>query len=93
MTYTTPEAVPSGLPHRVTSVAGRTPSRIDEFLGDTEFVIDKQGAEYTIRGCGMRGDNDVLFNEKDLEHEGKDMRIWQIWGSDQGYEAAQKAMY
>ena len=93
MTYTTPEGIPSGMPHRVTSVAGLAPSQIEEFVGETEFVIDRQGAEYMIRGCGVRDDNDVLFSEKDLEHDGKDMRIWQIWRGGEGYEAAQKSMF
>jgi hypothetical protein len=93
MTFTTPEPVASGLPHKVTSVAGRTPAGLDEFLGDTEFEIDKDGSGYVVRGCGRQHDEQVLFQEKDLGHAGKDIRVWQITGGDDGYRAAHKAIF
>jgi hypothetical protein len=78
MTYAAPDPVPSGRPYVVTAVAGEPPAALEQFLGETAFKIDKSGEESEICGLGSRNDSGVRFHEKDIVHDGKDVRVWQI---------------
>ncbi len=80
MTYAAPDPVPSGRPYAVVTVAGEEPAAIEQFVGETAFTIDKSGAASEIRGIGSRNESGVRFHEKDIVHDGKDVRVWQITG-------------
>jgi hypothetical protein len=78
MPFTTPRAVISGKPYAVQSVRDRTPERLEEFLGDTAFVLDLDGEGYMVQGPGVQVDHGVRVFEKDDDGFGKDIRVWMV---------------
>jgi hypothetical protein len=79
MTCDASESVISGSPYAITEVAGHTATNLDEFTGSTEFVIENGGRHHHVGGVGgARHDDQVRFYEKDVDHEGRDVRVWTI---------------
>jgi hypothetical protein len=80
MSFTTPRPVISGKPYAVRSVHDRTPDRLDDFLGDTTFVLDldMEGELYRVTGPGISVDPGVRVFEKDDDGVGKDIRVWMV---------------
>ena len=78
MSFTTPGAVISGKPYEVRSVNEHAPGGLDDFIGDTTFVLDLDGDEYTVRGPGIHVDPGVRVFEKSDEGFGKDIRVWMV---------------
>jgi hypothetical protein len=78
MTFAAPESVISGSPYDVIEVAGRHAEDLNDFTGNTEFVIEGRGEHHRVCGIGARHEDSVRFYEKDVAHEGKDVRVWQI---------------
>ena len=79
MNNTAPDAVASGMPYRVLDIAGRPPQSLDQFVGDTHFVVDKVGARSTVRGQGAVRGESVRFHEKGGDAgTGRDTRVWTI---------------
>jgi hypothetical protein len=76
--FAAPESIVSGPPYRVIQVAGHTPLSIDEFIGDTSFVIERGDETHTIAGVGAGTVDGVRFYQKDIDHHGKDIRVWHI---------------
>ena len=69
------------------------PASLGQFLGQTTFTIDKDGAESRIVGEGAARDGGVRFHEKDAAH-GKDVRVWQISeDSSGGFTAASTSVF
>jgi hypothetical protein len=68
----------------VLQVGGGPPQSLDQFLGDTAFVIDKAGNSSTISGQGAGRGAEVRFHEKAAAGSGKDTRIWTISVSAEG---------
>jgi hypothetical protein len=94
MTFAPPDPVPSGRPHRVITVGGREPNALEQFLGETVFTIGKGEAESTIAGLGTMHESGVRFYEKDVQHDGKDVRVWQISAEpDDGFSATATAAF
>jgi hypothetical protein len=62
----------------VRSVRDRTPDRLDDFVGDTAFVLDLDGEDYTVTGPGIHVDPGVRVFEKDDNGFGKDIRVWTV---------------
>ena len=93
MSNETTPTVTSGVPHLVTSLGdGGEPNELEEFLGDTTFVISTQGGPYVVRGHGSRLDELVRFHEKD-QRRGTDVRVWHISASTDGFTAEHIAAY
>jgi hypothetical protein len=78
MSFITPGPVISGKPYEVRLVHDRAPDRLDDFLGDTTFVLDLDGEDYTVKGPGIKVDPGVRVFEKDDDGFGKDIRVWMV---------------
>jgi hypothetical protein len=89
---TTPHSVISGVAYPVESVAGRSPSVLAQFLAETEFTVDMAGDHYLVRGCGSQLDGRVRFHEKD-EVLGRDVRVWHVTATDDGFLAEHIAAF
>jgi hypothetical protein len=78
--FDTPRSVVSGVPYQVRRVRDHEVLGLDDFLGDTTFVLDLDGDEYRVCGPGVRdGDGDgVRVYEKDSQGAGKDIRVWTV---------------
>ena len=84
MTFFAADPISSGRPYRVLAAGGQAPSTLDQFLGDARFTIAKDAAESLVCGVGSLHEGWVRFQEKDVEHDGKDVRVWQISQDDSG---------
>jgi len=78
MPFTTPRSVISGKPYLVRSVRDRVPDQLDDFLGETTFLLDLDGEDYTVRGPGIPADPGVRVFEKSEDGVGKDIRAWLV---------------
>jgi hypothetical protein len=78
MTFSAADPVASGRPYRVLNADGEAPDTLEQFCGETTFTIVKEGARSLVSGCGTPNQDGVRFQEKDVEHDGKDVRVWQI---------------
>lgn len=78
MSFTSPGPVVSGKPYAVRSVHDRTPDRLDDFIGDTTFVLDLDGEDYTVCGPGIHVAPGVRVFEKTEDGFGKDIRAWMV---------------
>lgn len=83
MTFAAPDPVPSGMPFQVVAVGGRTPRALDDFLDDAVFTFRWGQSDRLVAGQGHRGGDKVRFTEKDVEHGGKDVRVWEIAAAQQ----------
>lgn len=78
MSSTPPRSVISGKPYAVRLVHDRVPDRLDDFLGDTTFVLDLDGEDYTVCGPGIPAEPGVRVFEKSDAGAGKDIRAWLV---------------
>ena len=78
MSYTTPRSVISGKPYAVRLVHDREPHRLDDFLGDTTFVLDLEGEDYRVCGPGIPADSGARVFEKSDDGAGRDVRAWLV---------------
>jgi hypothetical protein len=85
MTDTTPEMVVSGVPYTVTSVDGRPPTTLDDFVGLTAFVVTGRTGEHQVAGEGDLHDDVVRFYEKTSGGIGKDVRVWTLRPTEDGF--------
>jgi hypothetical protein len=93
MTFTAADPIASGLPYDVVAVGGEPPARLDQFVGDSSFVIARNGRRSRVCGVGRPNEPGVHFQEKDVDHDGKDVRTWQISQGDTGFCAAPLGMF
>jgi hypothetical protein len=91
MTFAAPDSIASGSPYQVVKVGGHSPESLKEFIGDTEFVIEGLGERHIVAGIGTLETDEVRFQEKDVRHDGKDVRVWQITGADHSFIAKHAA--
>lgn len=77
MSFSAPQAVPSGTELRVLEVQGHPPTSLVDFDGDIDFVVGED-LHYLVRGSGSVTGEVVRFYEKDVENNGKDIRVWQV---------------
>jgi hypothetical protein len=75
--FSAPQPVASGCPYAVTEVSGHQPDQLDEFVGDTAFMLIRDRQICYVGGTGVRTGGDVRFLEKDAA-TGKDIRVWCI---------------
>jgi hypothetical protein len=93
MTHEASDAVASGQPYSVLTVAGGEPLSLDQFVGETSFTINKGGIHSDVGGQGMFADSGVRFHEKH-DPGGKDVRVWHVTASEDGsFNAASAAVY
>lgn len=78
VSFATTPTVLSGKPYEVLEVAGRTPSDLTDFVDADRFTMDMEGEPYLVCGCGSLVDDEVRFHEKDMAHDGKDVRVWRL---------------
>jgi len=77
MTFSAPQPVASGCLYTVTEVSGHQPDRLEEFVGDTAFIVARDRQTCYVGGTGVRTGRDVRFHQKDAA-TGKDIRAWRI---------------
>jgi hypothetical protein len=80
------QTVISGKPYPVTRLPQGQPAALDLFVGDAEFTIDLGGDPHLVRGRGVRHGDVVRFHEKD-HIGGKDVRVWHVAESGDGFVA------
>jgi hypothetical protein len=78
MTFNPPRSVVSGEPYIVRQVHDRHPERLDDFAGETTFVVDLDDEGYRVCGPGVPADESVRVFEKSDEGAGKDVRVWLV---------------
>ncbi len=83
MSFVAPRPVVSGRAYRVLALADGPPAGLDDFVGDTGFVLELDGEEYRVVGTGRLLDPVVRFHQKDCEG-GKDVRVWTIGPDGEG---------
>ena len=93
MTFSSAEPVASGRPYPVLDVSGATPLELEQFVGDAVFTIDCDGTRAQVCGLGSANEPGVAFQEKDMAHDGKDVRIWQISQSGTAFIAASMSRF
>ena len=77
MSFTTPSTVPSGMSMPVLEVQGHPPEHLRDFAGDVSFVVDLDPPLH-VQGTGRVVGRTVRFHEKDVDHGGKDIRVWEV---------------
>jgi hypothetical protein len=93
MSFSSPNPVASGQAYRVVSIDGSPPSALEQFIGVTGFVVAIGDAESQIGGQGSVDGVGVRFQEKDVDHAGKDVRVWQITEADDVFSATPIAAF
>jgi hypothetical protein len=78
LVFGTPRAVVSGVPYPVREVRDREVLGLEDFLGDTTFVLDMDGDQYLVCGPGIPDGDGVRVYEKDEQGAGKDIRVWEV---------------
>jgi hypothetical protein len=84
MSATTPRSVISGKPYVVRQVRGRAPEELEDFAGDTVFVLDLDGEDYTVHGPGVEVETGMRVYEKSDHGVGKDIRCWLVRSAPDG---------
>jgi hypothetical protein len=94
MTFFASDPVPSGLAYAVVSVADAPAASLEQFTGEVTITIDRGTGETMIAGVGSLDGECVRFQEKDIGHDGKDVRVWEIRpGADGAFTAASLSTY
>ena len=78
MTFVAPDPVSSGRPYKIVGNDVGVPSDLSQFIGEASFTIDSEGGPSVVCGSGAADGTDVRFQEKDVEHSGKDVRSWRV---------------
>ena len=76
--FGTPRPVVSGVPYQVRQVRDHEVLGLEDFLGDTTFVLDMEGEQYRVCGPGIPDGDGVRVYEKDEQGVGKDIRVWTV---------------
>jgi hypothetical protein len=82
--------VPSGMSVRVLEVDGHQPNELQDFAGEVSFVVDLD-PPVLVHGRGRVDGPTVRFHEKDMDHTGKDIRVWTIRPEHDGHFVAEHA--
>ncbi|MEO6501154.1 MAG: hypothetical protein ABIQ09_04505 [Jatrophihabitantaceae bacterium] len=89
MTFHSATAVASGRPYHVKACRGRVPATLADFEGESDFTLSTGTGTTVVRGVGAAHGDWVRFHEKDVAHDGKDVRVWHITReADGGFTAA-----
>lgn len=60
----------------VTDVAGRRPAGLDDLVGATTVTVQNHGREERLIGTGVKGDQTVLFHEKQTGSAVESEPVW-----------------
>lgn len=96
MTFAAPDALPSGKPYPVSDVRGEPPTSLDQFVGDSEFGVEREGGVSRVRGTGTavgEAGETVRFHEKDQGSSGKDVRVWTVRRQSDGFTAELASLF
>jgi hypothetical protein len=89
MTLYPATSVASGRPYHVKACRGRVPTALADFEGETHFTLSTETGTTVVHGAGAAHGDCVRFHEKDVAHDGKDVRVWHITlEADGGFTAA-----
>ena len=84
MSFVTPDPVISGVPYPITAMSSeKRPGSLEDFTGDTSFVIQMEAA-HVVCGHGALDGDTVRFYEKDHDGTGKDIRVWRVSPAPEG---------
>jgi hypothetical protein len=89
MTSNCHDPIISGIAYHIAIVTGRSPSDIADFVGNTDLWVETDGDKHHIFGFGAYAGDGVRFYKKDMQNEGKDLRVWSISPSPDGGFAAE----
>jgi hypothetical protein len=78
LVFEAPQSVVSGRPYQVREVRDHSVLGLEDFVGDTNFVLDFDGEEYRVCGPGVSDGEAVRVYEKDEHGMGKDVRVWTV---------------
>ena len=92
MTFATPESVPSGMAVEVVEVQGHPPESLEDFDGESGFVLGDD-AHHVIQGIGRITGDHVRFYEKDMANNAKDVRVWEVRREGETFVAEQTATF
>lgn len=90
MSFTTPTTVPSGMSVRVLEVDCHPPHKLEDFACEVSFVVALD-PPVLVHGTGRVDGQTVRFHEKDVDHSGKDIRVWEVRAEDDGHFVAEHA--
>lgn len=88
MTHT-PHPVASGVPYTILDVHSRAPETLDDFAGEATFTVATAFGPQQVSGEGTVAEHAVLFQEKDIDAHGRDVRVWHITRADDAHFTAQ----
>ena len=81
------DPVESGLSYAVTHIDGHAPGSLDEFTGEVQVTVNKDGAPTQLVGVGGETANGVRFYQKDPALYDRDIRVWMITESAGSFRA------
>lgn len=84
MSFCPPRSVVSGEPYVVRRVRDHRPEHLDDFAGETTFVVDLDDEGYRVCGPGVPAGEAVRVFEKFDDGAGKDVRVWLVESADGG---------
>lgn len=88
------EAIVSGQDYSVDEVHGRPVTGLDDFAGETTFLVTRGTHRHEVMGQGTLVDGMVLVHEKAGAHGGGlDVRVWQVTATPGGFTAQHVAEF
>ncbi|WP_146149256.1 hypothetical protein [Kineococcus rhizosphaerae] len=82
------EPVVSGREYSVDEVRGRPAAELEDFEGETSFHASHGPHEHDVVGFGRVEDDKALVHEKQgPDGGGRDVRVWQVTPTAQGFAA------
>jgi hypothetical protein len=78
MSFATPSMIISGKSYLVLLVEDRSPTSLEEIAAANAFTVDMDGTSYRVQGSGQLTDNAARYHEKDVDNNGKDVRVWRV---------------
>ncbi|WP_432494961.1 hypothetical protein [Kineococcus auxinigenes] len=81
------QPVVSGRSYLVDRVGGRAPRDLEDFTGETSFLLTLGPHVHEVVGVGRVQDGVVRVHEKSGGPGGKDVRVWCVRRTERGFEA------
>jgi hypothetical protein len=78
MSLNTPEPVIPSERYVVTTVDGRTPSGVSDFVGAITVTVERNGSSHELTGTAGEVDGALRLYEKGIGGGGKDVRVWDV---------------
>ena len=76
-----PDPAPPVKELQVLAVRGRTHHTLEGFLDDAAFTSRWEQWDWLVAGRGHRDGDTVRFTDEDVDHGGKDVRVWETTAS------------